>query len=230
MAVAKVQSTKTDPAIASSVLLTLTGAPVAGNVLQAAINFSEFGVSRTITTPAGWTKLIDDTQSFVRHAVFWRLVQSGDGAAWTFTISDGTQPISGELAEFSGADTGVPTQFGTTKSSSTGSLAGPSITPVVLGTLPVPCFTEDTNQVASTTVSAGFTIQETAGGVLGRGGLLATRNSTTSDTTTAIQATWTLTGGADSCIASMVLISPPVIAPDLNALIGEPIAGYSAVN
>lgn len=208
MAVAKVQSNKIDPVTGSSIALALSGSPVAGNSLLAFCNFSEFGASRTITTPANWTKLEDVTKDFVRHAVFWHLVVGGDGTSWPFTISEGTQPCGGEILEVSGADTVAPTQHGNAFGSGA-SLVGPSLTPGVLSMLVVAAFTKDNNQIGSVTVDAAFTIDQTSGGPNGRGGVIALKNALTADLVTAVGATWTQGSGADSCIASMVLIAPP---------------------
>lgn len=207
---APVQSAKTDPATGASVTITLAVAPTAGNLLKADINFSQFGTARTITTPTNWVKLDDAIETNVRHAVFVYVVLASDPAAWTFTISEGTQPIGGQLYEISGADTSAlaSIQHGTTSSASTTSLAGPSLTPAVLNMLALCAVTEDTNQIASFSVSAGFTVDQTSGGASGRGGKSASRNTLTSDTTTAIQATWTTVSSADACIASMVLLGP----------------------
>lgn len=219
---AVLQSAKTDPATGASVTITLGGAPTAGNVLVADINFSQFGTARTITTPSGWVKLEDVIQTNVRHAKFWYVALPSDPAGWAFTISEGTQPIGGQLYEISGADTTAPiaSQHGSTASPSTTSLAGPSLTPNVLNMLALAAVTEDTNQIASFSVSAGFTVDQTSGGASGRGGKSASKNALTSDLVTAIQATWTTVSSADDCIASMVLIGPP--AASAPALVDRP--------
>lgn len=215
MSVAVANSTKVDPSVTASIPLVLSGSPTTGNVLIAFINYGQFGTTRTVTPPAGtWTQFLSGTQTFDSIDVWWHLVFGGDGTTWTFTLNDGSEFSSGEMYEISGCSTTSPFDNGAiTKSSSTASLNTASLTPTVLSCLALTAMTQDSNSVGSTTVGAGFTIDKTAGGSSGRGGAIASRNSLTSDTTTAISTTWSIVVATEA-LSALVLVQPPITSTD----------------
>ena len=95
---------------------TLASAPQAGDVLVAIVSHgNQFGgpaPAPTINPPAGWTLVTAmDNNSDTGSYVYYRIAQSGDPTAYTFSQSTADEEY-GTILEFSGANTSAPiTQY-----------------------------------------------------------------------------------------------------------------------
>lgn len=204
-----VQSTKWEPGVVgTTVPFTLNTQPTVGNLLLAFVGSSDYSENRTVSAPDGtWTKIEDQTNGNVQLTVWWKIVQGGDGTGYTFNISGSTEWMSGVLYEIQGADTTTPINQ---SSSTIGSQTSPAITPTVLGTLALAALETDDGSVGGitlTNVSAGWTSDHVARPQY-HTTYGASRNSTTTSTSTSIFNVWTLSGSATSPAAATVLINP----------------------
>lgn len=123
--VTKAQAAVSGSGATGTTVLTLGSAPTPGNLLLALIGNSG---GSTITPPAGWTQIGTTTVNSCAAAAYYRVVQTGDGASYTFTTS--TNNGQGFLVELAGAASGAPTRatsIGTSTAPTTGSLT-PSAT------------------------------------------------------------------------------------------------------
>jgi hypothetical protein len=201
-----------------TVAFTLGSTPTVNNVLLAFCSYSQYSNSRTITTPSGWTKFQDNTGSAASGnvdsmAIFYRVVQSGDGTSYSFTISDAGDNTSGSLFEITGASTSSPIN-----GSAVGQLtapitseASPSVTPSVIGCLAFAAVACDNagDVDGAATVSAGWTVQDTEDASY-HATYVATKNSLTTDTTTAMSCAFTIASSqsGDGGVIYTVLIAP----------------------
>lgn len=210
----KVQVTKVTPGTTATVTLVLSGSPVAGNLLLAAIGYSQFQAVRSITPPSGaWTKVATKTQVNDSVDVYSYKVQNGDGTSWAFTINtNGTNDRGvGILYEISGQSPSTPVdQSNTSGGTSVSSQASGNITPSVLNTLPIAFLTTDGASSASQSVSGvtgTFTLDQSAN-ANDFHSLFSALGTLTVDTSTAIGTTWSL-AVADTVAGIIVNIQPP---------------------
>ena len=193
-----------------NIVLTLSDTPAPGNLLLA---FCAWNNTQTNTAPSGWTNIFSIHNSANDALGAWyRVVQSGDGASYTFTLSGDYG--SGELYEVTGASTTSPVNgYATaTDSSSLTSRTTPSVVPNVLGCLPFAVEGSDGSADQLASVSSGW------GPVISRlptyhGSSSAYQCSLTTDTSTGITCTFTYTAAAGNGVDATVLIAPSGAAP-----------------
>lgn len=199
-----------------AVSFTLGLAPVPGNVLFAFCAYSQFAGANTITTPSGWTKIDDWTQSFDSQATFWHVVQQGDGISWSFTVSVASDATSGVMYEVQQANTAAPVNQHNHALIASGGTAttGPSATPSVIGCLALSAVTMDDQTLSVSSVSTGWRNDQAATGHY-HGSYGAHRISLTTDTTTAVSNTWTWgSSAAGPGVSEIVLVAPkPASSP-----------------
>jgi hypothetical protein len=70
--------------VATSCLVTFSPAPTEGNLL---LVFAGCPQSRTITMPAGWTRILHDSTDNITHCLFWKFAGAGEAANHTVTFS-----------------------------------------------------------------------------------------------------------------------------------------------
>ncbi|MEO8481087.1 MAG: hypothetical protein ABI634_02685 [Acidobacteriota bacterium] len=189
----------------STIVLTFGGAPTPGNVMVAIISTGDFPSPGTMTPPSGWTTVDDLNQDFVGLHVYRRVVQSGDGASYTWTY-DVTDNHHGVLWEVTEADVAAPINaFGKAVSGSSLTLA-PSATPTVDGCLALSVYSNDSGGISG--VSAGWTLDVNQD--VSHPADAASRNALTSGLS-AVSVTWTQNFG-NACGAYIVLIEPAAAA------------------
>lgn len=89
----------------ATITLTLVTAPKVGDILIAFTAYSQSGNVRTISGPAGWTKLDDLSNGNNSLATWYRVVQAGDGTSYAWTISGASNGYcSGVIIEATGVD------------------------------------------------------------------------------------------------------------------------------
>ena len=200
-----------------STVLTLPKTPAPHNIMIAAIGWF---TAATLTPPGGWTQIITHANGNQSLAVYYRVVQSGDGSSYTWTNS--SDYASGVLAEITGQDPASPIN-GSAIANVTGTtaFATPSIVPGVNGCLPVASLTADDGTGFNAIYSAApATFPLAMSGEIFHGSALNTGPLTTG-TVSGVSATFTL-GVSDSGVTSLVLIAPaPVVTaapapPDLS--------------
>jgi hypothetical protein len=206
-------SGKVDPALTGSVVIPLDAAPSENDLLIAFINTGQFGSARTVSSPAaGFTQWGRSVQTNDAIDVWTRFAPAGAGTSYTFGLSASDEFASGLMYAISGADLVNPINNSSasafSKSASTSSLATASVTPTVVGCLAISGFTQDSNGAGTTNSGAGWTEDKTAASGSGRGGIIAHKDSLTSDTTTAISVTWTISSGATEALSVILLIQP----------------------
>ncbi len=204
-----VQSTKWEPAVTgTSVPFTLSLQPAVGDLLVAFVGNSDYSLDRTTSAPDGtWTKIQDQTNGTAQLTVWWKIVQGGDGTGYTFPISGTVEWQSGVLYEIQGENSVTPINQ---SSSNTGTQTSPTVTPSVIGTLALSSMETDDGSAGGLTlssVSGGWTEDQTARPQY-HATYAASRNALTTDTSTGISNTWTLSGSATSPDAATVLINP----------------------
>lgn len=129
MAVAVVQH-KPGTAASSVIAITLTTTPVVGNVLALFLNLSSSNTAWA--TPTGFTFIASQTNTNCNIYAYYRVVQSGDGTSWSFTVP-ATGAAQGELAEFSGVDTSTPIDAHGSTNGTSATISTGSATPTTSG-------------------------------------------------------------------------------------------------
>jgi hypothetical protein len=219
VAVGIVQVKGVAPGSRTTVPFVLDTAPAVGNILVAFVGC--YG-ARTVTKAAGtWASVDTQTSSVDEQTLWWHQVTGGDGTSWTFTVSGGADYTSGVMYEVSGADltTPVNAEDHTLLANTTNNTATTAaVTPSVLGCLALATWVMDTNTAVYSGVSGGWTEQFSGLSSGWRSILSASRDALTSDTTTAISTTWTITGGgAGNPGVTMILLVAPAAAATATA-------------
>ncbi len=209
MAVSLVQSAQyAGTAATTTMVFTLGSTPTVGNLL---IFIAEwYDGDGPLVTPSGWTKQHDYQPIGIGVAVFYRIVQSGDGTSWTLTYDTTADQNSGFMLEVSGQGSTPFNQIVDSYSSSTPtSLTSGSATPTVLNCLAIAAFVNNgSGSTDTSTITSGWTKKQYANATY-QPSWLFTRNALTSDTTTAINATISsMNGGGTNAIGTTILIAP----------------------
>jgi hypothetical protein len=210
MAVSLVQSAQyAGTSATTTMVFTLGSTPTVGNLL---IFIAEwYDGDGPLVTPSGWTKQHDYQPIGVGVAIFYRIVQSGDGTSWTLTYDTTADQNSGFLLEVSGqASSSFFNQVVDAYSNATPtSLASGAATPSVLSCLAIAAFVNNGSSSTDTsTITTGWTKRQYANASF-QPSWLFTRNALTSDTTTAISATISsMNGGGVNAIGTTILIAP----------------------
>jgi hypothetical protein len=213
MAVAYVQSTNynSSSGISSSGTLVFGSTPTQGNLLLVGIGYAY--PKNPTSAPGGWTLL--DTgliNTSARMSVYYHVVGASETNSYTFTTTGGDF-LSMVGIEVSGQHASTPiNQHSVNSASNPTSITTSSVTPSVIGCLPISFYFTNDGTAATAlpaTISSGWTIDQNpqplyhamAGGH---------KNSLTTDTTTAISTTWSFDGGSSSSdsIADILLIAP----------------------
>lgn len=91
-----------------NITVTLGSAPTVNNIMVAvAGQVGAVGIT-DITPPSGWTAIDDTLLSRVSLGAWFRIVQSGDGAAYTWTSGQNVDANSAAIVEISGNATSSP--------------------------------------------------------------------------------------------------------------------------
>jgi len=64
--------------------------------------------TRPLTAPTGWTLVNLTTSGIIKSGVWYRVVQSGDPASWTWSFSGVTGQAAGGIAAYAGVDPAAP--------------------------------------------------------------------------------------------------------------------------
>lgn len=189
--------------------MTFGVAPIVGNIMVAATNYSQYQLTRTISADqSGWTRIDDASNGNDSLATWWRLVQPGDTVgAWTWTITGTAEWSAAEMYEISSASTVTPINQHSIVAGSLATVATTAVTPSVLNCLGITATTSDGSVAEPFTVSSGWTIDEQSNAVNYHVGAVASLNALTADTTTAISVTWTKSV-AEAGLAAILLIQP----------------------
>jgi len=207
MALSVVQSTNYNSggSISTSGTIVYTTTPTQNNLLVVGLSYA--GPKHPSAAPAGWTQ-IDDLENGTSAwlTTYYHKVGASETNSYTFTTTGGDF-FSIVAYEITGQDGTSPINQ---HSIATGSSAGqvtPSVTPSVIGTLPLAFigYNDGTDIGGSVTVSTGWTLDQNPQ-PLYHSSASASKNSLTSDTSTAISTTFTWSG--DTNISSTVLIAP----------------------
>ena len=203
MTVAIVQSVKYVPgAKSNSGTITLSSTPTAGNLLIAFIAFSQYSEARSLTPPTGFTLIDSDTQGNDSLASFWKLVETGDGTGYAYSISGSNEWHSAVMYEISGADINAPINAHSVAKSATNPITTTEIVSYASGQLALTgCTCDNKNQP---TVSAGWTVDQYAN-PLYHYLCASSRNALTSNPITGITNTFTFSGN-DTFVALAILI------------------------
>lgn len=212
------QSTDVAAGPTASIAFTLPVAPTPGDLLVAFTAYNYGGGERSITPPSGSWVQVDDTGagegSGDALATFYYVAQSGDPATWTFTIATtgGNDWGSGVLYEVIGQSTSAPVNKHSPAAygGGTSAFTTASVTPSVLGTLPLAALTTDGSETLSSVSSGWLTDQVAAGGY--HSSFSAHQRLLTADTVTAVSNTFTI-GGADAGSSEILLIAPQPAPP-----------------
>jgi PQQ-like domain len=136
----------------TSTTCTFTNTPTAGNTLVFGVGL--YPGSATTTAPNGVTTIDAAANSQMR--TYYRVVQPGDGNAWTFTASVSSYLTVG-CYEIAGANTSSPIDAHRAQNvSNETTISTPSVTPVTSGDLPVAFFGDAQSGVFSN-LTAGWT-------------------------------------------------------------------------
>ncbi|MBN2422332.1 DUF2341 domain-containing protein, partial [Candidatus Woesearchaeota archaeon] len=197
-----VQTTTATADTGTQLAFTFGSQPSVGNLLVAFLGTSDYLEDREPSAPDGtWTQIEIQENGNAELTVWWKIVQSGDGTSYTFTISGSAERGSGILYEIQDVDSADPIHK---SDSAQGSTTTPSLTPDVLGTLALATLaTDDTESVSS--VSSGWTLDESVLPTY-HGTYSASRDDPTNDTTTAISNTFTMGGTVNNPSTALVLI------------------------
>lgn len=209
MSLAKVQSAHGQNAgSTATATATLGSTPTIGNLM---ISCCETGSSQTLTVPTGWTQIDSIADSGDRLSFAYRVVQSGDGAAVTWTASGAADFVSVCVIEVSGqAAASFINQHNTAfNAGSQTTLATNNMTPSVLNCMAIAAFGHDHGGRADA-YSTGWTRQELATPAF-QACSLGTRDALTSDTTTGINVTCTLSSADHPFLATQILIAPSAL-------------------
>jgi len=206
----------------STIVLTLNTAPTPGNILVAFTAYSLYANGgRTLTAPDGtWTQIDNLTLANDALTTWWHPVVAGAvGTAYTWTIN-GTPSDweSGTIYEIAGANFTTPiNQHAITSSASTSSPATPTVTPTILGTLPLSGITTDAGSNAGISVSsqsANWTLDQSA--VPQYHAAFSSHYSLTTDYVTAISNTFNLNTPSTGGVQAIILIAPSSVTDSPN--------------
>lgn len=210
MALSIVRSASNTSPGSRSITITLAGTPTNGNLLIFALAYYT-GVD-PVSTPSGWTMIHRNDPNTAGLIVF-RKVASSESATFTFTnILAGSDDLAGAIYEINGQHATTPIdQEGLSDNPNAGLIATTSETPSVMSTLALAFASPDAADVAgaeAVTVTAGWT-KDHAPWPDYHGLIAAHRNSLTSDTSTAISATFDDFSAIDGPkVANIILIAP----------------------
>lgn len=204
--------------------LSLNSTPTVGNLLVAVLSYSQYATSRTVTPPAGFTQAFtpvsgsansSDTDSI---GVWFKTVEAGDGTSYVFTINGAsTDANSGGMYEIANADNTSPINNYATDVTTLGAnfttATTPSVVPSVIGCLPIAGITGDNRQTVYGSITSGWTTDIISEGTY-HPSYAAHKNTLTTDTTTGINTTFTVSGSQpDAGGAMFTLLIAPRPAP-----------------
>lgn len=185
--------------------VTLGSSPTAGNIL---IVFAMLlSGDNGMNAPDGtWTKL-DHASSGVGSVLYawWHPVTSGNGTTYTFTNGYNEQGAI-SIYEITGQDSITPINQHaiTTYTFNPSSVATPSVTPSVIGTLALSAAAANWGGTTATVSTGWGTALRSSDGDL----FSSVKNNLTTDTTTAISNTFTFTGASGYVESETILIAP----------------------
>jgi len=214
-----VQSAEFAPSGAqNTIVLTLGSAPKPGNILVAFTAYSLYGDgSRTVSAPDGtWTQIDNASLSNDALTTWWHPVSSGAvGKVYTFTISGSFADWeSGTIYEIAGVNISAPiNQHGIIVSASSSSVTTPTVTPTVLGTLPLAGITTDSGSNAGISVSSqsvGWTLDQSA--TPQYHSTFSSHHSLTTDTVSALSNTFNLNTTSGGGVQAIILLTPSQVA------------------
>jgi hypothetical protein len=139
-----VQAARTNASATSSITITLSSQPLAGDILVA--QFSYDGTEHFANTPVGWHWIThEESTSEVGEAEYWHLVASGESDSYTFGVyNGGSADIALTVEEISGANSSNPIANYTSNSASTG-YSMTTLTLSASNDLPIGLFTQFDN-------------------------------------------------------------------------------------
>jgi hypothetical protein len=190
-----------------SATVVFSTAPTAGNLLVLFLGTPPRG---TISPPAGWTKLDSALSPWANAELysFYHVVGSGETNSYTFTSTQSQDQwefvgyeVTGQAASDYIDQHGITSTYGS-------SLATPSKTPSVDGTLVLSGLSVNSLGITLSSISTGWTNDATENSNF-HPTWAASRDSLTADTTTAITNTFTISAD-DNMLAAVVFIAPAV--------------------
>lgn len=207
MALSIVQSAKYASSSADNQAVLSISTPSNGNLLLAAIAIYPSGGSRSITPPSGWTLLTTLSYSSVLLSIYYKVASSeGTNPSYTFTISGSTDYQGAGIYEITGQDPTAPfNEYNMTSNTSSTTCTTPAVTPTVNGCLAIFAATEDTGGSNTDTISSGCTLDQSARPQY-HACDIGHKNALTTDTITAMQATFTWLNSIS--IGATILINP----------------------
>lgn len=191
------------PSASGNITMAFNVAPAPGNLMLA---FTGWNGGFVNTPPSGWTRVFSvNNASNDALAAWWRVVQAGDAASYTWTLSGDFG--SGEMYEITGALASGPVNGfqAAADNTSVPSRASPAVTPSVLGCLPFAAETSDGSGDQNSQVTSGWA--PLSAHLSYHGGTAAFSRLTT-DTVTGITCTFTYTATAGPGADATVLIAP----------------------
>lgn len=210
MAVSLVQTAKyTGTAAQTNMTFTLGAAPTVGNLLIFIACF--YTGDDPVKTPAGWTLQHNYEPNQAGVAVFYRIVQSGDGTSWNLNVMTAADQNSGFLLEVSGqASTLFFNQLANSTAAGTpSSLTSASVTPSVLNCLAVAAFINTGSGGTDTSTFSSGWVKDQAAESSFQPAWLSHRTALTSDTTTAINTTISSMNGGGLDASSVIFLIAP---------------------
>lgn len=213
-------------ASSASPAFTLGSAPTVGNVIVARVFWSG---GATFSVPAGWTSIDDATESTLGVATLYRVVQTGDTAAFSFASAlSASSPWEICAGEFSGVDTTSPIDAHAVAGAAGVGVTLPAVTPGGTGRFAL-CDAVGWNgsgTIALSTGPDGFTLDQE----VQQTGVAAVFAYYAGLPTGSLAASWSFTGTPTDCAASIILLAPGV-APQITAtVLGQPQGGIGTQN
>lgn len=204
-------------AAAASLTVTLTISPAAGNMLIANVAFN---VGFTMTTPTGWTFLVNESQSGSRTmqtSVYYK-VAAGTETTVVFT-PNASDRMTASYSEFSLSDGVI---YGTVQNGSAvdaTAIASTQLTSVPSGAMNVACFGAVNSGNATTTITGTSWTERSDQDATGAGDRMHTAhasNGVSSGTVSACTSTWTGTMNSLAAVSFYLLpVGTNILRPDL---------------
>lgn len=217
--VTKVQVKTNGGALVDSVTVTLDSTPTVGNLLWAYVCYLA-DVDYASVPPAGWTTVLDTRSGAIYLAKYARIVQSGDGTGWTWNFTYQGNPNSQAnqvtIHEFAGQHATLYHNGGSVNAfSSATSASGTGVTPSVLDCFPLSAIATAGFETTAITGNTGTTFTKDVDQGAGGSDLGVAIGTLTTDTTTAVNATWSISSALSGHVA-IDLIAPAAVVSATN--------------
>lgn len=198
--------------VTSSITLTLSSEPEPGNILLIFVGANQHLASRSPTPPdSTWIFVGSGTSLQSSQYIYWHKVSEGDPSSYTFLISGTAEYNSAVMYEIEKSYTDNPINAFSIKSSiSSNSVTTNEVTPTILGTKAISSISTVFGAISSLSVSgvsSGWSLDVSAP-INYESTFGASRIFLTSDSSTPISNTFSLTALSGGATSSIVLISP----------------------